>query len=111
MRDRSKASGPSARFRRVVRAFGGQLEEDGGSKRFGANALKHDGKMFAMEVDGRLVVKLSKSRADELVEKRLAKFFDPGHGRLMKQWVVLLDDDQSWAALAKEAHDFARSKG
>ncbi|MDQ3127663.1 MAG: TfoX/Sxy family protein, partial [Chloroflexota bacterium] len=34
---------------------------------FGATSLKANGKIFAMLVEGRLVVKLSRARVDELV--------------------------------------------
>jgi hypothetical protein len=76
---------------------------------FGLGALKVDGKMFAMLVKGRLVVKLSRDRVDELVCRGDAEYFDPGHGRLMKQWAVILRNDSSWTALAKEAHAFVEA--
>ena len=76
------------------------------ARRFGTGALKVIGKMFAMVVRGHLVVKLPKDRVSELVEASVGKHFDPGHGRLMKEWIVILSDDCSWVDLAKEAHDF-----
>jgi len=80
---------------------------DGGSGgKFGSKALKVNGKIFAMVVNGRLVVKLAKERVDQLVGARQAAYFDPGHGRLMKQWATILDAKLSWLALATEAHDF-----
>ncbi|MGL4285162.1 MAG: hypothetical protein ACRCVA_02395 [Phreatobacter sp.] len=68
--------------------------------------LKVGGKIFAMLVDGRLVVKLPKSRVDELVAAELAQRFDPGHGRPMKEWASLTGEEPSWASLAQEAMAF-----
>ncbi len=50
-----------------------------------SNVLSVNGKIFAMLVRGKLVVKLPKQRVDGLVAGRAATYFDPGHGRLMKQ--------------------------
>lgn len=111
----------AARFDAIVRAFAQDERlapvakayrtdrERGGTRKFGSNALKRDGKIFAMLSKGHLVVKLAKSRVDELVEKRLGESFDPGHGRLMKQWVMITSDKCSWIDLAKEAYDFVQS--
>ena len=79
--------------------------KDRGGK-FGSNALKVNGKIFAMAVKGRLVVKLAKARADQLVGAGDAAYFDPGHGRLMKQWVAIANPKLPWIELAREAHDF-----
>jgi TfoX/Sxy family transcriptional regulator of competence genes len=53
---------------------------------FGSQGLKIGGKTFAMLSKGRLVEKLPAARVNELVEKGEAERFDPGHGRLMKEW-------------------------
>jgi hypothetical protein len=57
---------------------------------------------------GLFVAKLSRERVDELVRTRQGSYFDPGHGRLMKQWVALNGPTPSWASLAREAYQFAR---
>jgi len=54
----------------------------------GASTLKVDGKIFAMLARGELVLKLSRQHVDDLVASGLGMRFDPGHGRLMKEWVV-----------------------
>jgi hypothetical protein len=51
--------------------------------------LKVDGKIFAMHSKGKFVAKLPKDRVDELVRAGKGEYFDPGHGRLMKEWVSL----------------------
>ena len=80
-------------------------------KSFGAGALKVNGKIFAMVVRGQLVVKLARQRVDELVEAGKGVYFDPGHGRLMKQWVSITAKRADWNALAREAHEFVKSQG
>lgn len=76
-------------------------------KMFGSIGLKVSGKVFAMVVKGKLVVKLPKERVDTLVASGKGEFFDPGHGRLMKEWVAVGSGGKgSWLALAKEAKHF-----
>ena len=81
-----------------------------GGKKFGANALKVDGKIFAMLANDCFVVKLPKARVDELVELGAGERFDPGHGRIMKEWFVCAPQpQQDWLALAREALAFVGS--
>ena len=72
-------------------------------RKFGSNGLKVDGKLFALFTQGTLVVKLPKERVAALVAKGDGKPFDPGHGRLMKEWLTVVSPKLSWTALAKEA--------
>src|SRR5947209_4494557 len=59
-------------------------------KGFGSSALKVHNKIFAMLVEGRLVVKLPKHRVDALIASGAGERFDPRHdGRLMKEWVTI----------------------
>jgi hypothetical protein len=78
-----------------------------GGRGFGANALRVDGKIFAMFVRGRLVVKLPKARVDVLVDSGDGVRFDANKGTPMKEWLSL-DPASSldWPALAQEALDF-----
>lgn len=83
------------------------LPSAGKGGKFGASGLKVDGKIFAMLARGELVVKLPKERVDELIASRGARRFDPGHGRELKEWVMIgPDDSRSWPALAEEARQF-----
>ncbi|MGA7612135.1 MAG: TfoX/Sxy family protein [Xanthobacteraceae bacterium] len=75
-------------------------------RKFGSNGLKVDGKLFALFTQGTLVVKLPKDRVAALVAKGDGKPLDPGHGRLMKEWLTVVSPKLSWSALAKEAHAF-----
>jgi hypothetical protein len=86
----------------VVDAF----EASKGARKFGSNGLKVNGKLFALFTQGTLVVKLPKVRVAALVAARLGTPFDPGHGRLMKEWLTVTSPKASWTELAKEAHEF-----
>lgn len=108
---------PEERFDRLV----GELidrpgvsygkDEPGTANRFGSNALKTGGKIFAMLVRGALVVKLPRGRVDELVNAGEGVRFDPRGGRPMTEWLVLDPDSQlSWLPLAAEAMQFVAPK-
>jgi len=69
--------------------------------------LRVGGKIFAMLAKGELVVKLPKARVDQLVESGGGTRFDPGHGRLMKEWVaVRAQPGSDWGQLAADALAF-----
>ena len=74
------------------------------------NVLSVNGKIFAMLVKGRLVVKLPKQQVDELVNARAGTYFDPGHGRLMKQWISIRAGRAPWVELATDAYRFVSAK-
>ena len=73
--------------------------------------LNIDGKIFAMFVKGKFVAKLPKPRVDEMVKAGVGEPFDPGHGRLMKEWIAIADRRASWIALAKEARAYVGGAG
>jgi hypothetical protein len=63
-----------------------------------------------MLVRGRLVVKLPRERIDGLIAAGEGERFDPGRGRLMKEWISLGPAaDPRWLLLAKEALEFVGS--
>ena len=96
-----------ARFSAIARTFEGVRGVRAG-KLFSSYGLKVNGKIFAMFGRERLVVKLPKDRVDELVSLKKAERFDPGHGRLMKEWAAFVDGDDEWLEPAREAYQFAR---
>jgi hypothetical protein len=121
---------PDARFVALCKAlaadpkYAGAIGEHAANRvsparrRFGSNALKVNGKIFAMMSQGTLVVKLPRARVDALVEAAAGTRFDPGHGRLMKEWLAISAPTRAWGDLVREAHDFVvgggapkRSKG
>lgn len=74
---------------------------------FGATGLKVAGKVFAMLVKGKLVVKLPKERVDRIVTSGRGEYFDPGHGRPMKEWVAMgPQHKRQWLKLSQEARGF-----
>lgn len=73
-----------------------------------ANVLTVKGKIFAMLARGKFVAKLPKQRVDALVSGGVGENFDPGRGRLMKEWVAVGAGKASWVELAKEAYDFVK---
>jgi hypothetical protein len=82
----------------------------GGRRAFGARALKVGGKIFAMPAQGTLVLKLPATRVAALAAEGRGKRFDPGHGRVMKEWIALDGGEESWLELAREAHAFVRGQ-
>jgi len=82
-----------------------------GRRGFGADALCADGRIFAMQRHGGLVLKLPSKRVAELVASGDGIPFDAGKGTPMKEWVVLPATraeraEAPWLQLAKEAHAF-----
>jgi hypothetical protein len=78
------------------------------AKGFGSKGLKVARKLFAFHSKARLVVKLPADRVDALVSEEKGERFDPGHGRLMKEWVAIGVARKSlWPKIAKEALELA----
>jgi hypothetical protein len=80
-----------------------------GGSGFGRSALRYRGKIFAMLVRGRLVLKLPARRVAEFVEAGAGLQFDANKGTPMKEWLSLEPESgEDWLALAREALEFAR---
>ena len=107
------ASAPTAEdalFASVVDSLIGQSKITQ-AKMFGATGLKVGGKVFSMVHKGRLVVKLPAERVAALIKSGDGAPFDPGNGRLMKEWVAVKPmAKRLWIKLAEEARDFVGSK-
>ncbi len=105
---------PDERFATIVEAVLGKPNVTFGSPGqtgFGASALKVNDKIFAMLVKQKFVVKLPRQRVDALVATGDGGRFDPGHGRLMKEWLTVEPtSDEDWLPLALEAMEFVSSK-
>jgi hypothetical protein len=101
---------PERAFERVAAAFAKDPRVTRGSKsgrNFGSTGLKVDGKLFALVSSrSQFVVKLPKAKVAELVKDPKFEYFDPGHGRLMKEWVATGVVNAGWTALAREARRF-----
>jgi hypothetical protein len=85
--------------------------EGGPQRAFGSTSLKTDGKIFAMLVKDRLVVKLPADRVSALVEDGVGERFDPGHGRIQKEWLSVISSDQEmWRTFAVESEAFVAKR-
>jgi hypothetical protein len=74
---------------------------------FGSGALRARGKIFAMCVDGELVVKLPAARVSALVDDGAGVRFDGNKGTPMKEWFRLAPGSAlDWSELAREALAF-----
>jgi hypothetical protein len=109
---------PGERFARIVTVLRGHSgvtppsNAPQSKRRFGSSGLRINDKIFAMlSSKGKFVVKLPQQRVDALITSGEGKRFDPGHGRLMKEWVTVeTTSDELWLRLAKEAMQFVASK-
>ena len=101
----SDAAELDPRFAAIVAAFRRDADVSSG-KMMAAVGLKVHGKIFAMFPRGVFVAKLPKARVDELVRLGHGELFDPGHGRLMKEWIAMRGHEDTWLALAREARRF-----
>jgi TfoX/Sxy family transcriptional regulator of competence genes len=95
----------AAEFIRVRDAFAGDPRVTYGTM-MASPGLKVDRKIFAMLSRGRFVAKLPRPRVDALVAAGAGERFDPGSGRLMKEWIVITSPDEDWLELAREAYRF-----
>ena len=77
---------------------------------FGSPGLRVAGKVFTFLWKGHLVLKLPGARVQQLIDSGDAKLFDPGQGRVSKEWVsVGPGRKRDWPGLAKEAREFVAS--
>lgn len=82
-----------------------------GSSRFGADALRVNGKIFAaLTRKHRLLLKLPPARVAQLLADGHAERFASG-GRVMNGWVILTPQQASeWMPLANEARAFVAAE-
>jgi TfoX/Sxy family transcriptional regulator of competence genes len=86
-------------------------DEARAKRSFGSNGLRINNKIFVMLVRDHLVVKLPRQSVDALIVSGDGEQFDPGHGRLMKEWLVLNPTSrQEWLPLAQKAMKFVASQ-
>ena len=74
------------------------------------DSLKTSKKMFALFSKGNYVVKLPKDRVQELIESGIGLPYDPGNGKIMKEWVIIPSKlSKKWISFTEEAMKFAKS--
>ncbi len=112
MRDQGAgAATPEERYEDLVTELLGaeEVTPPRGGSGFGRSALRFRGRIFAMLVRGRLVVKLPAVRVSELIDAGDGVAFDANKGTPMKEWLSLEPGSgQAWLTLAREALEFAR---
>jgi hypothetical protein len=102
-------STPDDRFERAVAAFEGDPRVGPGTGFGGAPGRRVDGRIFAMLRGGELVVKLPAARVSELLASGVARPFDAGKGRPMREWATVPPaDPDGWPSLVTEAYTFVR---
>jgi hypothetical protein len=94
-------------FRPIVAAFADYRDVIKG-KMMSSYGLNVNEKIFAMFGRKQFVVKLPKARVDALASAGNGKRFDPGHGRVMKEWIVVAEGGPDWLELAKEAYAYIK---
>ena len=73
-------------------------------------SLKICRKMFAMLSKGNYVVKLPKERVRDLLSSGEGLPYDPGNGKIMKEWVIIPEKlSGRWVEYASEAKKFAKT--
>ncbi len=101
-----------SRFAALVTAFadgpGVTPPDPAAGRRFGSDALKVDGSIFAMCVQGAVVLKLPRDRVAALVADGVCGPFDSGKGTPMREWATVTDPARD-LELADEALQFVRS--
>lgn len=99
---------PEDRFDELIGAMLAvdEVSPAAGGRRLGSQALRHQGRIFAMLTDGRLTVKLPRGRVGELVAAGEGDHFDPER---MREWFVLAPGSAlPWLDLTKEALAYAQ---
>jgi hypothetical protein len=66
--------------------------------------------MFAFSSKDNLILKLSEKRVDELVSSKEGTRYDPGRGKIQREWLAVKPTRSTSLHLAKEAMKFAASK-
>ena len=98
-------------FARLTRRFESDPTVSFGTGFGSSPGLRVRGKIFAMLAGEALVVKLPKGRVEELVASGVGAAFDPGHGRVMKEWVTVpVGRATDWEELTADAFAFVAGR-
>jgi hypothetical protein len=93
-------------FEAILARFDGEPGVEQGTGWGSSPGLRVRRKIFAMLIEGDLVVKLPADRCAELVAAGRGRPFRSG-GREMREWVAVGDEHaDEWLRLAEDAHAF-----
>ncbi len=107
---RSVGHGPEQLFAELAPRFLADPAVTEGTGFGSSPGLRVGTRIFAMLSRGELVVKLPRQRVEQLVMSGVGAYFDPGHGRRMREWVTISPrHGRDWEQLAGEALEFVRS--
>jgi len=77
---------------------------------YSRNSLWVGRKMFAFSSKDSLILKLPEKRVDELVSSGEGTRYDPGRGKIQREWLAVKPTRSTSLRLAREAMKFAASK-
>lgn len=102
---------PAIALFRKVAAHHGVAWTPSDSPKFGSNALRVNGKIYAALTRSHcLLLKLPPTRCAELLASQRAERFESG-GRVMNGWIILTPDQaEDWIALSNEARTFVTTE-
>ena len=106
---KAKKADVDPRFASIAAAFAKDSDVTSGMM-MSSYGLKVNGKIFAMFGRERFVAKLPKQQVDQLVDSKKGKRFDPGHGRIMKEWLSMESHADTWLGLAHDAYEFVKAE-
>jgi len=103
---------PEERYASIVKALAGLSGVSQSAKKgFGFSGLTVAGKLFASRHKDGLLLKLPAAEVNALVAAGEGRRFEPGHGRAMKEWLVVgIGAGEDWLDLARAAMTFVASK-
>ncbi|HEV2774185.1 MAG TPA: hypothetical protein VGV90_01205 [Solirubrobacteraceae bacterium] len=97
---------PQTAFETLAGEFLAEPDVEAGTGFGGSPGIRVNGRIFAMLVRRRLVVKLPAARCQELSEAGRAAPLTMGK-RSMREWIEMLDDDpQAWRQVAADAYAY-----
>lgn len=87
-----------------------ELEHEGVSPGTGfgrSEGLRMGGKIYAIDKDDELILKLPAERVEELIGTDAGHAWGPAPGRIMREWIAIPGTRRAdWAALTSEARAF-----
>lgn len=77
----------------------------------GSVGLRIRGKIYAINKDGELILKLPGERVEELIDTGTGHAWGPSTGRIMREWVAIPGTRHAdWAPLTDEARTFVSAR-